>query len=69
MLIMSIVYSAADAVSSGSWFMVLNVLTSKVNLLTLSLYLKKFNLGSVVDFSNTGARAPASAEHIPGSFV
>ena len=53
--------SAADSVSSGSWFIVFNVLTLT---LTTLLHQKKFGLGlnSVSDFSKTGTRAPVSAQ-------
>ena len=41
MHIMSIFCLAADAVSSGSWFIVFNVLKSKAAMLTVLLYLRK----------------------------
>ena len=60
----SISCSAANAVTSKSWFMVFKVLTLNVMILTMLLHLVKFGLGlgSIADFSNTGARAPISPE-------
>ena len=42
--------SAADAVSSGSWFIVFNVLTLKVAILKVILPLNKFALCSTADY-------------------
>ena len=44
----------ADAISSGSWFIVLEVLALNINISTVFLHLSKLGLGS--DFSNIGAR-------------
>ena len=61
---MSIFYLTADAVNSGSWFIVFKVLTLKVAIWTIYLHLSKLSLGYVADFLNTEARAPTSAECI-----
>ena len=64
---MSILCSAADTISSGSWPIQFKVLTLTVTICTVVLHLSSFCLclSSVADFSNTGARAPTSVEHAP----
>ena len=47
--------SAADAVSSGSMFIVLGVSMLNVTMLIVFLPLSSFGLGPVVAFFNTGA--------------
>ena len=51
-----------SARESGFMF---TVQTLKDVILRVFLSQSKFGLGSVIDFSNTGVRAPDSAEHIP----
>ena len=54
----SLLYSAAEAVRSRNWFIVFKVPTlDKVTLFIQLLHLSKFGLGSVTDFLNPGARA------------
>ena len=64
---MFILCSAADNVSSDNWFIVFKVVTLNADMLAMFLHLSKLGLGSVADFSNTGTRAPTSAEHTPCS--
>ena len=59
---MSILDLVVDAVNSGNWFIVFEVLTLNVTMLTMLLHLSKFCLGSS-NFPNTAARDPASAEY------
>ena len=61
-LIIFILCSAADAVTSSSWFIVFHVLTLNITMLAMFLHLSKLGLGSVADFQNTKARAPTTAE-------
>ena len=63
MHIMSMIWSIADAVSSGSCSILFNVLTLNVAICIVHLHLSNFcfNLSSVADFSNMEARAPTSA--------
>ena len=67
MHIMSMLWSIAIAVSSGSWPIQFQVLTLNVTICTLRLYFSNFcfTLSSGADFSNTGARAPTSAGRPP----
>ena len=66
MHIMSILCSTADAVSSGSWFILFKVLTLNVAICIVCLHFSSFCcLSSVADFSNTEARAPTSAGRAP----
>ena len=59
MHIMSVLCSTADAVSSGSCPILLKVLTLNVAICMVCLHFSSFCcLSSVVDFSNTEARAP-----------
>ena len=55
----SILCSAADAVSSGSWFILFKVLISSVTMHTVLLHLNNFSLGLglgfVVDFRTLGS--------------
>ena len=68
----SILFSAAVAVSFASWLILLKVRTLSVAICTVLLHLSNFyfylclclSLSSVADFSNTGARAPTSAERL-----
>ena len=61
---MFILYSAADAVNAGSWPILFKVLTLNVTIHIALLNSSSFCLclSSAVNFSNTGARAPVSAE-------
>ena len=61
---MSILCSAADAVSLGGWPILSKVRTFSVAICTVLLHLSSFCLclNSVADFSNTGTRSPTSAE-------
>ena len=62
MIIMSILCSTADAVSSGSWPILFKVLTLNVAICILCLHFCSFCcLSSIAYFSNTEARAPTSA--------
>ena len=64
--IMSILYSRADAVSSGSWPILFKVLTLNVTICIVCLHFSSFCcLSFVADFSNTGARAPTSGGRAP----
>ena len=67
MHIMSMSWSIAEVVSSGSWPILFKVLTLKVDSCIVLLHLSNFcfSLRSVADFSNTGARAPTSAGRAP----
>ena len=60
--IMSMFWSIAEAVSSGSWPILFKVLTLNVAI-RIVLYFRNFcfSLSSVADISNTGASAPTSA--------
>ena len=53
---MSIFFSATDAESSSSWFIVFSVLALKLTRLSLFSPQNKFGLGSLTDFSSTRAR-------------
>ena len=61
MQIMSILCSTADAVSSGSWPILIRVLTLNVAICIVCLHFSSFCLSSVADFPNTEARTPTSA--------
>ena len=62
MHIMSILFSSADAISSGSCPILFKVLTLNVAICSVCLHFSSFDcLSSVADFSNTEARAPTSA--------
>ena len=63
MQIMSILYSTADAVSSGSWPILFRVQKLNVAICIVCLHFSSFclSLSSVADFSNTEARASTSA--------
>ena len=70
MHIMSISCSTTNAVSSVCCPILFKVLTLNITICTVLLHLSNFffffldfTLSSVAGFSNTGARAPASAEH------
>ena len=67
MRIMSMSWSIAEAVSSGSWPILFKVLTLNVAICIVLLHFSNvyFSLSSVADFSNTGARAPNSACRAP----
>ena len=60
---MFILYSAADVVSLGSWF-VFKVLTFNVAML-MFLHPSYLSLGCEDDFLNTDTRAPTSVEYAP----
>ena len=60
---MSILYSAANAVSSGSWFSAFKVLMVNVIILTMLSHLCMFGFGYFTDFLNTGTRTLTLAEH------
>ena len=64
---MSLLWSIADAVSSGSCPILFKVLTLNVVICIVHLHFSKFcfSLGSVADFSNTEVRAPTSAGRVP----
>ena len=63
MYIMSMLWSIAEAVSSGCWPILFKVLTLNVTICIVLLHFSNFcfSLSSVADFLNTGARAPTSA--------
>ena len=66
MHIMSMLYSTADAVSSGSWPILFKVHTLDVAICIVCLHFSSFCcLSSVADFPNTEARAPTSAGRAP----
>ena len=66
MHIMSILCSSADVISSGSCPILFKVLTLNVAICSVCLHFSSFDcLSSVADFSNTEARAPASAGRAP----
>ena len=66
MHIMYILCSTADAVSSGSFPILFEVLTLNAAICIVCLHFSSFCcLSSVADFSNTGARAPTSAKRAP----
>ena len=67
MQIMSVLCSTADAISSGSWPILLRVLTLNVAICLVCLHFSSFclSLSSVADFSNTESRAPTSAGRAP----
>ena len=49
---MSIIFSVVPAVSSGSWFIALRILTLYVAMMKFFLHVSRFGLGFVADFSN-----------------
>ena len=63
---MSILWSIADAVNSGSCPILFKVQTLNVAMCIVPLYLSNFSfsLSSVADFSNTVASAPISEGHV-----
>ena len=63
MHIMSMLWSIAEAVSSGRWPILFKVLTLNIAICIVLLHFSNccFSLSPVVDFSNRGARAPTSA--------
>ena len=67
MLIMSVLWSIAEAVSSGSWPILFHVLKLNVTIWLVLLCFDYFcfNLISASDLSNTEARAPTSAGRTP----
>ena len=65
MHIMPMLWSMADAVSSGSFPILFKVLTLNVAICIVRLHFRNFCLCSVADFSNTEGRAPTSAECAP----
>ena len=67
MHIMSMLWSIIDAVSSGSWLILLKVLTLNVAICIVLLHFSKFcfSWSSVADFLNTGAKAQTSVGHAP----
>ena len=67
MLMMSLLYSAEDATSSGNWLTLFKDLMLNVTMLTMFLHLSNFGLGlsCAVDFSNIGTRYPIWAERAP----
>ena len=63
---MSMLYSTADAVSSGSCPVLLKVLTLNVAICIVCVHFSSFScLSSVADFSNTEVRTPTSAGRAP----
>ena len=64
---MPILFSATDAVSCSSWPILYKVLMLSVTMSTVHFGQSHFSwvlgLSSIADFSNTGVRAPTSAEH------
>ena len=66
MHIMSMLWSIAEAVSSGSWPILFKVLTLNVTICIVCLHFSNFcfRLSSVADFLNTGSRVPTSAGHM-----
>ena len=63
---MSILCSTADAVNSGSWPILFKVLMLNASICIVCLHFSSFCcLSSVADFSNTEARAPATAGRAP----
>ena len=66
MHIMSMIYSTADGVSSGSWPILFKVLTLNVAICNVCLHFSSFCwLSSVADFSNTEARVLSSTGRAP----
>ena len=67
MFIMSMLWSITDAVSSGNCPILWKVLMLYVAILIVSLHFSNFcfSLSSEADISNTGTRAPTSAEPTP----
>ena len=67
MHIMSMLWSIADAVSSGSCPILFKVLTLNVTICIVRLHFSNFwfSLSSGADFSNTEVRAPTSAWRVP----
>ena len=67
MHIMSMLWSIADAVSSGNSPILFKVLTLNVAISIVCLHFSNFcfSLSSEVDFSNTEGRAPNSTWHTP----
>ena len=61
----SIFFSAAVAVNSGSLFIVFSVLTRVEPVFTMLLHRNKLDLRCVPDFLNTGTRVPISTERTP----
>ena len=62
---MSLFFSVGDAVSSCHLFIVFNVITLKVVMLKINLPQIKFDMDSVTDFLNSGARDPSLIECAP----
>ena len=58
-------FFSSDSISSNCWFIVFKILVLKDAMLTMFLHISKLGSGSVADFSNTGTRAPTSAECTP----
>ena len=65
MHIMSMLWSIADAVSSGSYPILFKILTLNVAICIVCLLYSNFCLSSVADFSNSEAKAPTSAGRAP----
>ena len=67
MHILSMLWSIAEAVSSGSWPFLFKVLTLNVAICIVLLHFSNFcfSLSSEADFSNIGVTAPTSARHAP----
>ena len=67
MRIMSMLWSIADAVSSGSWPILFKVLTLNLAVCIVRLHFSNFcfSLSSVADFSSTKAKASNWAERAP----
>ena len=67
MHILSMLWSNAEALSSGSWPILFDVLTLNVAICIELLHFSNFSfsLNSVTNFSNTRARAPNSAGPAP----
>ena len=64
MHIMSILYSSADAISSGSCPILFKVLTLNVAICNVCLHFSSFDcLSSVADFSNRGQGSNLSRTH------
>ena len=58
-------WSMADAVSSGSCPISFKFLTLNVAICIVRLHFDIFCLSFVADFSNTEDKAPTSADHVP----
>ena len=67
MHIMSILWSITEAVCSGSWPILLKVLTLNVTICIVRLHFSNFcfSFSTVAEFSNTWSRAPTSAGRTP----